>query len=173
MKPTPEGRLEVLDELGRRLETAAAASTSRRRRPRRRWTLALVVAGAVAVVAAGAAVGSGILHDDEPPPARTSVSVLNATTAPGVAASAWQEHLAGLGYELGVIGNYPELLRRSRVVYRHGHRGAALRIAGRLRIGLVRELTPDEGRGPLAVASAGSVVVVVVGRDSVESSSRR
>jgi hypothetical protein len=151
--------LQVLDELGRRLE----AGSVRRRAPHRRWTLALVVAAGLAILVAGAAVGSAILRD-RTPPERTSVSLLNATTTPG-RAGRLAPAIARSGFRLGTVSNYPRFLRESRVEYGPGHRGAALRVARLLGISRVGPMTAEETAVVEAAACGRVDVAVILGRD--------
>jgi hypothetical protein len=93
-----------------------------------------------------------------PPRSQTSVLVLNGNGIAG-AATAGAARLSALGYVLGGVGDAPQPLARTTVMYSPGFRAAGARLARDLH---VRVVGPLDGLHPEQLL--GARLVVVLGR---------
>jgi hypothetical protein len=135
--------------------------------------MALIVAG-VLIVGGGAAFGvTQLLKEDEPPPqnateqprekerpvvpANVTVSVLNGTQVPGLAAQI-ADQVQQAGFQKGNVSNATEQARNESVVlYTDGARREALAVARKLEIGQIEPIDPESR----ALAGPASVTVIV------------
>lgn len=163
-----------------RREAGLPAQTRRERveawfsrgRARGRPELRYVAVGVGAVVLLGAAVAVALtqLGDDGDGtsaaalrPGQIEVSVLNGTSAPGLAARI-SDRLEARGFRTGTVGNTGSPFDISSVMFRRGHRPEAAKVAQSLRIARVRLMVPD-----VSDRSAPARVAVVAGEDKVDS----
>lgn len=129
-----------------------------------------VVIGGVIVLGAAAIGALQLLGDDEGGggtdgplrPAQVTVSVLNGTAVPGLAARVG-DSVESDGFQLGAVTNSRNSFTESVVMFSRGHKPEARRVARSLTIPKVRLLTPD-----IQQVSGGSVVSVVVGEDKAQ-----
>jgi hypothetical protein len=156
-EPTPPGRIRrALDAARARIAGAFHAVDSRLPIDSRIVVAVLVVV----VVAVGVLTsGFGLVGEDEgkgsesplPPPSKTQVAVLNGTQSesgsavPGLAALVSDEVLKPLKYKVVVESDAPAGRENTTVMFAHGQRRAAQRLAG----GIQRQL----GRAPVVAMS--------------------
>jgi LytR cell envelope-related transcriptional attenuator len=127
-----------------------------------------VIIGAVIVIGVAAVVGATqILGGEEETspngvalrPGQIEVSVLNGTSAPGLAARISDE-LESDGFRTGAIGNSEDPFTESVVMFRRGHRPEAVKVARDLKINRVQLMISD-----VRDRSAPANVAVVAGED--------